>query len=209
MLTLIRVAGSSTSRQSVLAVRPRISRQLGATRYVSDTGLGGFGALSVPIPLKGKNEIKYGHSKTKNGTRAAPVINARPRGRIGGGAILRIKQREQKARLAAEAMSRNQEAQEAQDIKRTGAEKSHAKNLKDPKKAQDGSKSRTRGRRGGKARPPHHTYGIKKDNRGGNTASSGNSLPSRDAEQQILDSAFAPEEIEGGYPHWYVSKSLI
>jgi len=195
MLNLIRLAaGRSTSRQSISQLRLRSSHQLGSARHVSDTGLGGFGALSVPIPLKSQDGIPPGKSKNKQaqgqegGQKHDSSTGKRARGRASS-AVIRIKQRENKAKQAAEAMNRSK-------VLRTEAskEKERVTALNKPVKAAKGAKSRIRGRRG-KGKPQQHTQGVNKEGKA--SAGQVNQEPTKALKEDILDSAFGPSEFEG------------
>jgi hypothetical protein len=204
MLSLVRSAGTSTRSH---LIRSRIQQLRPTVRYVSDTGLGGFGALSVPIPLKGKNEIRLGQTtKSKPKHKAEDGLKYTPpsKGSITGGKGRR--RREHLARLAAKAENREQRENAKGPGQGNEAERKIKSNQAQSKEQKAKSTTKTRGRkadlrvrRAGKAKPiTHHTYGISKEPKGSSGASAGdNAGEAATTAGRIKETDFAPEEIEG------------
>jgi hypothetical protein len=205
MLNLIRSA-SRTTRTNIIGSRILI-RPKPSARYASDTGLGGFGALSVPIPLKGQGEISYGKSKLKSGNGNASKDTSANKERRRGRAISaarRSKQREQKAKPSTEVINsiKDKAGEANKELLTTQRDKSATKGTKEassrPRSRIRGRKADTRGRRAGNVKPlAHHTYGIKSEAEGARNRSADKVGVKGDIEERIQDTDFAPEEIEG------------
>jgi hypothetical protein len=196
MLSLVRSAGRSTRSH---LIRSRIQQLRPTARYVSDTGLGGFGALSVPIPLKSNNEISLGEP-------LKPLGNRSPRAR-------RRRQRELLASRPAQptdhskGLAKQSSDQMNDKGKDNGKDKSDQKislseKTSGPRLKTRGRKADVRVRRAGKAKPiTHHTYGMGKEPKGSSGAGSvGPAEQSTVPGESIKETDFAPEEIEGVSP---------
>lgn len=194
MLSLVRSAGTSTRSHLIRSRIPQSSRP--TARYVSHTGLGGFGALSVPIPLKSNNEISLGQPSKQLGNRSP-----------------RARRRRQRESLAVQtAQTTDQSKVLAQDVKDQGKAKGKDIEIQKgdqkisllpktnvPRLKTRGRKADTRVRRTGKAKPiTHHTYGMGKEPKGSSGA--GSVAPAEEGTapgERIKETDFAPEEIEG------------
>jgi len=204
MLSLVRSAGTST-RSHLL--HSRIQQLRPTVRYVSDTGLGGFGALSVPIPLKSNNEIRLGQTtkskpkhKAEDGLKYTPPSNGSTTGGKGR------RRREHLARLAAKAES-HEKSEKAKGDAADRKVKSGQVQWKEEKKGKSttitrGRKADVRIRRAGKPKPiTHHTYGMSKEPKGSSGASAvKNAGEATTSGERIKETDFAPEEIEGTFP---------
>jgi hypothetical protein len=205
MLSLVRSAGTSTRSH---LIRSRIQQLSPTARYVSDTGLGGFGALSVPIPLKSTNEIRLGPTaKSKPKHKAEDGLKYTPpsKGSTTGGKGRR--RREHLARLASAAKAKDHEKSEK--AKGDDAERKIKSNQAQSKEQKAKSTTKTRGRkadlrvrRAAKAKPiTHHTYGMSKEPKGSSGASAGETAgEATTTGERIKETDFAPEEIEGASP---------
>jgi hypothetical protein len=196
MLSLVRSAGTSTRSH---LIRSRIQQLRPTARYVSDTGLGGFGALSVPIPLKSNNEISLGQP-------LKPLGNRSPRAR-------RRRQRELLASQASQPTEQSKGLAKESSDQGKGKGKDDGKDKSDQKisllEKKNGPKLKTRGRkadirvrRAGKAKPiTHHTYGMSKEPKGSSgTSAAENAGEATTTGEKIKETDFAPEEIEGAPP---------
>jgi hypothetical protein len=192
MLSLVRSAGTSTRSH---LIRSRIPQLRPTARYVSDTGLGGFGALSVPIPLKSNNEISLGQP-------LKPLGNRSPRTR-------RRRQRELLASKPAQPTDQSKGPAKASpdQAKGRGKEKGDQKislleMTNGPRLKTRGRKADIRVRRAGKAKPiTHHTYGMSKEPKGSSGAGAvDNAGGATTTGERIKETDFAPEEIEGAFP---------
>jgi hypothetical protein len=165
-------------------------------RYVSDTGLGGFGALSVPIPLKSKNEISLGQP-------LKPLGNRSPRAR-------RRRQRELLASRPTQPTEQSKGLAKTSSDQGKGKGKDNGKDKSDQKisllEKTNGPRLKTRGRkadirvrRAGKAKPiTHHTHGMSKEPK--ESSGTGAGKPAEEVlapGERIKETDFAPEEIEG------------
>jgi hypothetical protein len=193
MLSLVRSAGTSTRSH---LIRSRIHQLRPTARYVSDTGLGGFGALSVPIPLKSNNEISLGQP-------LKPLANRSPRAR-------RRRQRELLASQPSQPTEPSKGLAKQSSDQGKGKGKDNGKDKSDQKisllEKTNGPRLKTRGRkadsrvrRAGKAKPiTHHAYGISKELKG--SSAPGSVAPAEQSTvpgERIKETDFAPEEIEG------------
>jgi hypothetical protein len=195
MLSLVRSAGTSTRSR---LIHFRLQQLRPTARYVSDTGLGGFGALSVPIPLKSKNEISLGEP-------LKPLGNRSPRAR-------RRRQRELLASQASQPTEQSKGLAKASSDQAKGKGKGNGKDKSDQKisllEKKNGPRLKTRGRkadvrvrRAGKAKPiTHHTYGMSKEPKTSNGSSVETGAEATTTGEKIKDTDFAPEEIEGTSP---------
>jgi hypothetical protein len=201
MLSLVRSAGTPT-RSHLL--RSRIQNLRPTARYVSDTGLGGFGALSVPIPLKSTNEIRLGQTaKSKPKHKAEDGLRPSNGSTTGGKGRRR---REHLARLAAKAKDHEKSEKAKGDDAAERQIKSHQVEWKEEKKGKSATKTRgrkadVRVRRAGKAKPIiHHTYGMSKEPKGSGGASAvENAGEATTTGDKIKETDFAPEEIESTF----------
>lgn len=206
MLSLVRSAGTSTRTR---LIRSRVQLPRPTARYVSDTGLGGFGALSVPIPLKSNNEIRLGPTtkskpkhKAEDGLKYTPPGNGSTTGGKGR------RRREHLARLAAKAKDHEKSEKAKGDaaerkIKSSQVQWNEEKKAKTMTKKR-GRKADTRVRRAGKAKSiTHHTYGMSKGPKGSSGAGSAASAEeATNTGERIKETDFAPEEIEGTSSFW-------
>jgi hypothetical protein len=196
MLSLVRSAGTSTRSH---LIRSRIPQLRPTSRYVSDTGLGGFGALSVPIPLKSNNEISLGPP-------LKPLGNRSPRAR-------RRRQRELLASKPAQPTEQSKGVAKESSDQGKGKGKDDGKDKSDQKisllEKKNGPRLKTRGRKAdirvrrvGKAKPiTHHTYGMSKEPKGSSGAGAvDNAGEATTTGGRIKETDFAPEEIEGTSP---------
>jgi hypothetical protein len=189
MLSLVRSAGTSTRTH---LIRSRIPQLRPTARYVSDTGLGGFGALSVPIPLKSNNEISLGQPLKPLGNRSPRARRRRQRELL---ASRPTQPTEQSKGLAKESSDQGKgKGKEKGDQKVSLLEKKNGPRLKTR-----GRKADVRVRRAGKAKPiTHHTYGMSKEPKG--SSAPGSVAPAEQSTvpgERIKETDFAPEEIEG------------
>jgi len=197
MLSLVRSAGTSTRSHFIRSRIPHHSRP--TARYVSDTGLGGFGALSVPIPLKSNNEISLGQPSKQLGNRSPRARRRRQRDSLAGQTAQTTDQSKPLAKDVIDQGKGNgkDQAKEKGDQKISSLPKTNGPRLKTR-----GRKADTRVRRTGKAKPiTHHTYGMGKQPKGSSGA--GSVLPAEEGTvsgEKIKETDFAPEEIEGPSP---------
>ena len=196
MLSLVRSAGTSTRSH---LIRSRIPQLRPTARCVSDTGLGGFGALSVPIPLKSNNEISLGQPLKPLGNRSPRARRRRQRELLASQAS---QPREQSKGLAKQSSDQGKgkgkdNGKDKSDQKRSVLEKTNGPRLKTR-----GRKADIRVRRVGKAKPiTHHTYGMSKEPK--ESSGTGAGKPAEEAlapGEKIKETDFAPEEIEGTSP---------
>lgn len=192
MLSLLRTATRSTQAHIHRGIRP-------IARYASDTGLGGFGALSVPIPLKSNEGIKYGQpSKSRPGQNG---LKYTPQHGISAGR--RLKRREHLAKRAAKEEGTRETLKGKDEGK--GEVKSGAhqvawnEEIKVKTKMVQRGRKAAKARKGGKGRPPaHHSYGKRKEpyvkSEDDSVTSAGGD---KSSEGRVKETHLAPEEIEG------------
>jgi hypothetical protein len=197
MLSLVRSAGKLTPNH---LIRSQIRQLRPTARYVSDTGLGGFGALSVPIPLKSNNEIALGQTPNQLGNRSPRARRRRQRESL----VSRTAQPTDQSKRPAKESSDQGKGKGNVNWKEKGDQKiSLLGKTNGPRVKTRGRKADIRVRRAGKAKPiTHHTYGMSKEAKVDSGASGQLAGEAKVTGESTKETDFAPEEIEGVFSFW-------